>query len=132
MARKAGIKILGHVCDSDALLDCIRDDIDEWVDIITKTMVDPDGRVREAACLVTGLFSESVVPDFLEAHEKVMPVLVQLLEGQVAAATQSEDQADSTERAIYALAEFTASMEVYEVRPYLNKLVEICMTFLNG
>ena len=23
-------------------------------------------------------------------------------------------------------------MEVYEVRPYLNKLVEICLTFLNG
>ena len=91
LARKAGIKILGHVCDSDALLDCIRDDIDEWVDIITKTMVDPDSRVREAACLVTGLFSESVVPDFLEAHEKVMPVLVQLLEGQVVAATQSEE-----------------------------------------
>ena len=84
---------MGHVCDSEALLDCIRDDIDEWTDIITKTMVDPDGRVREAACLVVGEFSESVVPDFLEAHEKVMPVLLQLLEGQLAVSTQSDDQA---------------------------------------
>ena len=56
-------------------------------------MVDPDGRVREAACLVVGEFSESVVPDFLEAHEKVMPVLLQLLEGQLAVSTQSDDQA---------------------------------------
>ena len=76
LARKAGIKILGHVSASEALVDCIRDDIDEWTDIITKTMVDSDDKVREAACVVVGEFSESVVPDFLEAHEKVMPVLL--------------------------------------------------------
>ena len=29
LVRKAGIKILGHICDSDALLDCIKDDIEE-------------------------------------------------------------------------------------------------------
>ena len=76
LSRKAGIKILGHVSASEALVDCIRDDIDEWTDIITKTMVNSDGKVREAACIVVGEFSESVVPDFLEAHEKVMPVLL--------------------------------------------------------
>ena len=54
-------------------------------------MADPDGKVREAACQVVGDFSESVVPDFLEAHEKVMPVLLQLLEGQLAVSTQSDE-----------------------------------------
>jgi hypothetical protein len=28
LVRKAGLKILGHVCDSDGLLDSIKDDID--------------------------------------------------------------------------------------------------------
>ena len=38
----------------------------------------------------------------------------------------------STERAIYALAEFTASMEMYEVKPYLERTVQICLAYLNG
>ena len=38
LARKAGIKILGHVSDSEALLDDIKEDIDEWIEIIIKTM----------------------------------------------------------------------------------------------
>ena len=76
LVRKAGVKILGHVCDSDALLDCIKDDIDTFTDLIVKCLVDSEAVVREAACLVVGEFSESVIPDFLEQHEKVMPVLL--------------------------------------------------------
>ena len=93
LIRKAGIKILGHVCDSDALLDCIKDDIDTWTDVIVKGLVDPEPVVREAACVVVGEFSESVVPDFLDKHEKVMPVLIQVLEGLYETSTQSDDKA---------------------------------------
>ena len=57
LARKAGIKILGHVSDSEALLEDIKDDIDEWIEIITKTMLDSDNKVRDTACIVVGEFS---------------------------------------------------------------------------
>jgi len=38
--RKAGLKVLGHVCDSDALLDNIKDDIDELTDLLVAGLVD--------------------------------------------------------------------------------------------
>lgn len=36
--------------------------------------------VREAACLTIGNFAEDVIPDFLDQHAKVMPVLLQVLQ----------------------------------------------------
>ena len=132
LVRKAGVKILGHVCESDALLDCIKDDIETWTDLIVKSLVDQDVVVREAACLGVGEFSESVVPDFLEQHEKVMPVLLQVLSGLLETSTQSEDTASSTERAIYALAEFAAAMEATEVKGYLQQSVQLCLEYVGG
>ena len=38
--RKAGLKILGHICDSDGLLDCIKDDINELTDLLVSGLVD--------------------------------------------------------------------------------------------
>jgi hypothetical protein len=38
--RKAGLKILGHVCDSEALLDCIKEDIDELVLLLVNGLGD--------------------------------------------------------------------------------------------
>jgi hypothetical protein len=32
LVRKAGLKIMGFVCESDALLDPIKDDIEEYTD----------------------------------------------------------------------------------------------------
>ena len=132
LVRKAGIKILGHVCESDALLDCIKDDIDIWTDLLVSSLVDTEVVVREAACLGVGEFSESVIPDFLDQHEKVMPVLLQVLNGLLETSTQSEDSASSCERAIYALAEFAAAMEAHEVKPYLQQSMQICLTYVSG
>jgi hypothetical protein len=36
--RKAGLKILGHVCDSDGLLDGVKDDIELFTDILVHGM----------------------------------------------------------------------------------------------
>ena len=81
--RKAGLKILGHLCDSDALLDPIKDEVEMYTDMIVQAMSDPEAIVREAACITIGNFSEDCIPDFLEQHEKVMPVLLHVLQNQI-------------------------------------------------
>ena len=88
--------------------------------------------VREAACLAIGNFSEDIIPEFLEQHSKVMPTLLYVLQNQIEVATTSEDHATNAERAIYALSEFAANMQEYEVKGYLEQSVQICLAYLNG
>lgn len=38
LKRKAGLKILGEVCNSDALLDPIKDDVDMYTDLILTSL----------------------------------------------------------------------------------------------
>jgi len=40
LKRKAGLKILGNVCDSDALLDPIKDEIDMYTEIVIRGLQD--------------------------------------------------------------------------------------------
>jgi len=58
----------------------VKDDCDLYTDILVRSLQDPDQVVREAACLAIGNFSEDIIPDFLDQHAKVMPVLLQVLE----------------------------------------------------
>ena len=132
LKRKAGLRIMGSVADSDALLDPVKDDVEIYTDIIVRGLQDPEQVVREAACLTIGNFAEDVIPDFLDQHQKVMPVLLQVLQGQVEVATQSEEHANYAERALRALGEFAGSMEEYEVKQYLQSGVDICLAFLLG
>jgi DNA-binding protein YbaB len=76
MARKAALKILGFVSQSDALLDCIKDDVDELADLVVAALKDQNLIVREAAAMCVAEFAENVVPDFLDLHEKVVPSLL--------------------------------------------------------
>ena len=72
------MKVLGHIADSDGLLDCIKEDCEELtMQVIIRGLNDPSTAVREAASQVVGVFAENVIPDFLELHETVMPVLLQ-------------------------------------------------------
>ena len=41
LKRKAGLKILGQICDSDALLDPIKDEIDLYTDLLVNSLRDP-------------------------------------------------------------------------------------------
>ena len=43
-------------------------------------MQDQSEVVREAAAYVVGQFSEHVVPDFLDRHTKIVPVLFKVLQ----------------------------------------------------
>lgn len=52
--RKAGLKVLGHVCDSDALLDCIKEDINELTSYLCAGLQDQNESVREGAAIVVG------------------------------------------------------------------------------
>jgi hypothetical protein len=87
LVRKAGIKILGHICDSDALLDCVKDDINELTSLLVQSLTDPIMEVREAATQAVGQFSENVVPEFLDLHAQVMPCLLEMVKSQVETAT---------------------------------------------
>ena len=40
LKRKAGLKILGHICDSDALLDPIKEDVEIYTDVLVNSMQD--------------------------------------------------------------------------------------------
>jgi hypothetical protein len=75
--------VLGHVCDSDGLLDCIKDDVEELTDLVVAGLVDSNQEVREGAAIVVGQFSENVVPEFLQLSSKVMPCIFQMLENYV-------------------------------------------------
>lgn len=77
--RKAALKVMGHVSDSDALLDAIKDDCEELTELLCKGLVDPSMQVREAAAEVVGQFSANIVPDFLQLHAKVMPQLLSVV-----------------------------------------------------
>lgn len=46
--------MLGHVCDSDGLLDCIKDDVEELTDLVVAGLVDSNQEVREGAAIVVG------------------------------------------------------------------------------
>lgn len=66
--RKAGVKVMGHICESDALLDCVKEDIDELTALLVKALNDTDMAVREAGMQVVSEFAENVIPDFLDLH----------------------------------------------------------------
>ena len=38
LKRKAGLRILGTVCDSDALLDPIKEDVDLYTDLLVRSL----------------------------------------------------------------------------------------------
>ena len=75
--------------------------------------------MREAGCYTIGTFADDVIPDFLDQHAKVMPVLLHVLQEQIETATQSEERASNAEKALFALGEFSTHMEEYEIKPYL-------------
>ena len=41
LERKAAVKVLGYICDSDSCLDMIKEDIDSITDFIVTKLKDP-------------------------------------------------------------------------------------------
>ena len=79
LERKAAIKVLGFVCDSDSCMDPIKENIDKITSFIVSKLQDPSFVVREATAETVGKFSEYVVPDFLDMHQQVVPCLLSVL-----------------------------------------------------
>ena len=123
---------MGHICDSDGLLDPMKDDIDELADLLVAAMNDTNLGVREAAAFVVGQFSENIVPEFLDLHAKVFPCILQMLESQVELAVTSSEHALSAEKSLYAISEFAANMDDTEVKPYIRRGLELISKYLNG
>ena len=80
LVKKAGIRVLGDISDGDALLDCIKEDVDVWTDILVQALQDKSSIVQDAASFSVGDFSENVIPDFLDNHDKVMPALLTVIQ----------------------------------------------------
>lgn len=69
LQRKAAVKVLGYICDSDSCLDLIKENIDDITNFIVAKLKDQSFIVREACAETVGKFSEYVVPEFLDMHE---------------------------------------------------------------
>jgi len=137
LARKASLKVLGFVSESDALLDCIKDDIDELTDLLVMALKDPNDGVRDAGALTCAEFADNVIPDFLEEADKILPCLLEVLTQRLemiyttVSAGGAKTHGESAEKALLALAEFTANMEMDSIRPYTAKIIEVCLTCIS-
>ena len=123
---------MGHICDSDGLLDPMKDDIEELTYLLVSGLNDTSLMVREAAALVVGQFSENIVPEFLDLHPKVFPCILTMLENQVEIAVTNSDHALTAEKSLYAMSEFAANMEDHEIKPYMRRGLEVIAKYLNG
>lgn len=77
--RAAATYVLGWICDSEACLDHVRDNINPLTNFIIDRMQDDSYYVREAAGETVGRFSEHVTSDFLDHHKKIMPCLMRIV-----------------------------------------------------
>ena len=77
--RAAATYVLGWICDSEACLDHVRDNIKPLTNFIIDRMQDESFYVREAAGETVGRFSEHVTSDFLDNHKKIMPCLMRIV-----------------------------------------------------
>ena len=81
--------------------------------------------VREATAETVGKFSEYVVPDFLDMHEKVVPCLLSVLKE----LTHSNDL--TIQKALFALHEFCNNLHE-DVKLYLNDLIVILLEYISS
>jgi hypothetical protein len=70
------VYILGFVSDSDALLDPIKEQIDNLTVFLVAKMNDCSLVVRESAGETVARFAEHINPDFFDKHKIIMPVLL--------------------------------------------------------
>ena len=81
--------------------------------------------MREATAETVGKFSEYVVPDFLDLHEKIMPCLLTVLKE----LTPANDM--TIQKGLFALHEFTTNLNE-DIKLYLHDSVSLIMNFLTN
>lgn len=113
---------MGHICESDACLDPIKDHIDEVTNIIVKCLYDEDMKVKSAAAETVGMFSENV-SDFLQKTDQVIPALVDTLK-------YLENTDIPLQKALHALHSFINGAEYSKITDIMGDLISVLMQYL--
>lgn len=120
--RKAGIELLGLICESDSCLDPIKDHIDEITDVIVKCLYDESLEVKAVTAETVGMFSENV-SDFLMKTEQVIPALVDTLK-------YLENTDIPLQKALHALHSFVHGAEYSKITNIMGDLIAVLMQYL--
>jgi uncharacterized membrane protein len=123
LERRAGIEVLGYICESDACLDPIKDHIDEITDVIVKGLYDEDIEVKSVAAETVGMFSESV-SDFLDKIEQVIPALIDTLK-------YLENTDIPLQKALHALHSFCNGADYSKITNIMGDLISVLMQYLS-
>ena len=79
--------------------------------------------MREATAETVGKFSEFVVPDFLDKHQQVLPMLLSVIK------ELDPQKNDLTlQKAFFAMHEFTSNLDK-DILPYLDTLMQLLMGY---
>lgn len=89
-------------------------------------MQDESVLVKECAGEAVGRFSEHVVPDFLDLHQKIVPCLIKVIKEM---ATSKHEMA--IEKSLFALNEFVQNLD-YDIKLYLEDIIQLLLVYING
>lgn len=120
--RKAGIELLGFICESDACLDPIKDHIDEITDVIVKCLYDESVLVKATTAETVGMFSENV-SDFLHKADQVIPAIVDTLRF-------LSDTDIPLQKALHALHTFVNNAEYSKITDMMDGLIEMLLQYM--
>jgi len=120
--RRAGIEILGFICESDGCLDPIKDHIDEITDVIVKCLYDENLEVKATTAETVGMFSENV-SEFLGKTEQVIPALVDTLK-------YLENTDIPLQKALHALHSFVNGAEFSKITSIMGELISVLLHYL--
>lgn len=120
--RRAGIELLGFICESDACLDPIKDHIDEITDVIVKCLYDESVLVKATTAETVGMFSENV-SDFLQKTDQVIPAIVDTLK-------YLSDTDIPLQKALHALHSFVNGAEYSKVGEMLDNMVSMLLPYM--
>lgn len=121
--RKAGILLLGQICESSGCLEPIKDNFDTHIDQIIVCLKDPEFIVRIGATQTIGLFSENVSA-FVEAGSKIILELLVVMK-------ELEHHVHALQKAFEGLHMLCNNMEADDILEIYAPLMEVLLAFLN-
>ena len=120
--RKAGIELLGLICESDGCLDPIKDHIDEITEVIVKCLYDESIEVKSTTAETVGMFSENV-SEFLDKVDIVVPALVNTIRF-------LENHDLPLQKALHALHTFVNGAEYSKITNIMKDLIPVLLVYL--
>jgi hypothetical protein len=125
LERKAAIRVLGHISDTDTCMEQIKENIDDIAVFVAHSLQDKDFIVREGTAITVGQLSEHIVPEFLDKHEIIIPSLLQVLK-------ELTPKHDSVlQKALYGAHQFCENLQD-DIKDYITPLVQTLVPILMG